>query len=205
MTKVKAICLAAAALAASCLWSASAQSASADGQFAVKGIGVRSCGDFAKDYTEKSQNNLVFAGWLDGYVTAYNRLQSGNFDAAPWQSTSLLLAMINNHCAANPDERLFSVVQALLGFFSNQSLNATSPSIEVAAGENKVKVYRDVLRMAQQALVAAGDYAGTPDGVFGPKTRAAFEAFQERNGLTKSGLPSQETLYRLLGPNKPAN
>lgn len=205
MTKSKVMCVAAAALAASCLWSATAWSAAEDGQFAVKGIGVRSCGDFSRDYTEKSQNNLIFAGWLDGYITALNRLQPSKFDAAPWQSTSLLLAMISNHCAANPDERLFSVVHALLGFFSNQSLKATSPSIEVKAGENKLSLYRDVLRMAQEALVAAGDYTGTPDGVFGPKTRAAFEAFQERNGLTKSGLPSQETLYRLLGPNKSAN
>lgn len=196
--------LATAALAAACLWSAVARGASQDGQFAVKGIGIQGCAEFTKAYAERSRGAFVFAGWLDGYISAFNRLQPNTFDAVPWQSTNLLLALIKNHCATKPRERLFTVVQALLGVFSGQSLTATSPSVEAKAGGKKVSLYREVLRQAQQALAAAGDYSGKPDGMFGPKTKAAFEAFQERSGLPKTGLPNQETLYRLLAPKTPA-
>ena len=193
-----------AVLAAICLWTPPAHGAAADGQFAVKGIGIQTCAQFTAGYAERSRGTFVFAGWIDGYISAVNRLQPGTFDAVPWQSIDLLLALINNHCASSPQERLFSVVHALLDFFAAQRLADSSPSVQAETGENKITVYQEVLRRAQRALSEAGVYADTPDGLFGPKTRAALEAYQTQQGLAKTGLPDQETLYRLLGPGPPA-
>lgn len=189
-----------AAAAVMCVWSAAAQGADGDGQFAVKGIGIETCTQFTKGYQERSQGAFVFAGWVDGYVTAFNRLQSGTFDAVPWQSTDILLALINNHCQQNPQDRLFNVVQSLLAFYDDQRLPETSPAVEAQVGERKVTVYREVMRRAQSALADQGVYDGKPDGVFGPKTQAAFEAFQEKANLAKTGLPDQQTLFRLFKP-----
>ena len=187
--------------AACCLFSAAALGSDEQGRFAIKGIGVQNCAQFGTAYKERSQVAYVFAGWVDGYVSALNRLQSGTFDATPWQSTDIMLALINNHCLQNPDSRLFEVVQALLGYYADQRLPEISPPVEAVVGERRVQVYQEVLRRAQTALAAQGLYDGTADGLFGPKTQAAFEAFQERSKLAKTGLPDQQTLYRLFAPS----
>jgi len=49
----------------------------------------------------------------------------------------------------------------------------------------------------QQRLNARGFDVGTPDGVVGPKTRAAISAFEKQQGLPESGTPSQALLRRL--------
>ena len=186
--------------AASCLFSAAALGAGEQGRFAIKGIGIQNCAQFGAAYKERSQAAYVFAGWVDGYVSALNRLQNGTFDAAPWQSTDIMLALINNHCQRNPESRLYEVVQALLGYYADQRLSEISPAVDAVVGDRTVKVYQEVLRRAQSALAEQGIYSGTADGLFGPKTQAAFEAFQEQSNLAKTGLPDQQTLYRLFAP-----
>lgn len=187
-----------------CLWSAAAEAAGAQGRFAIKGIGAQTCAQFGTAFQERSRAAYVFAGWVDGYVSALNRLQDATFDAAPWQSTDIMMALINNHCARNPEARLFEVVQALLRYYSDQRLAEISPPVDAVVGERTVTLYRDVLRLAQSALAQQGLYAGAADGLFGPKTRAAFEAFQEKSNIEKTGLPDQQTLYRLFAPAAPA-
>jgi len=198
LTKIKARCLTGAAITALCLWSATAQAANEQGQFAVRGVGIMDCATFTKEYKERSQAAFIFAGWLDGYISAANRLQPGTFDAAPWQLTDILMVLINNHCAANPDHRLFSVVQRLLAFYSEQRLANSSDRIDAKVGDKTISVYKEVMRRAQLALAKAGVYSGTADGLFGPRTQAAFEAFQEKSNLAKTGLPDQQTLFRLF-------
>jgi peptidoglycan hydrolase-like protein with peptidoglycan-binding domain len=53
------------------------------------------------------------------------------------------------------------------------------------------------LRNVQVALSQLGYSVGTPDGVIGPKSRAAIRAFQVDSGLPASGEPSR-TLYDKL-------
>ena len=188
-------------LALALTWSLpfSARAATDSGEFAVKGIGIQKCADFTKAYQARSQGAFVFAGWIDGYISAYNRSQPGTFDAAPWQSVDVLLALIHNHCSGAPDERLYGVVHAMLDFFKEQRLTESSPAVEASAGDQKITLYKEILRRAQEKLAAAGVYNGTPDGLFGPKTQAAFEAYQEKQNLPKTGLPDQQTLVSLFG------
>ena len=58
-------------------------------------------------------------------------------------------------------------------------------------------------QMQEQLNVIAGAYPAIPkvavDGIYGPATRAAVEAFQRQSGLTESGAVDPDTwaaLYR---------
>lgn len=180
------------------------RAAAGDGQFRVKGVGGETCREFAQAYAARTPPLILFGGWLEGYVSAINRHREKTFDAIPWQSTEVLLALINNHCAGNPEQRFFAVVHAMLGFFEAQTLREPSQPVEIVAGEHKVQVYKEILRRAQEALTLAGTYEGVADGVYGPKTRAAFEAYQAAKNLPQTGVPDQRTLVALFaGP--PAN
>ncbi len=56
---------------------------------------------------------------------------------------------------------------------------------------------RDEVAEIQELLGMLGFDAGTADGLPGPRTRAAIEAFQNQNGLTITGLPSRDLAERL--------
>ncbi len=56
---------------------------------------------------------------------------------------------------------------------------------------------RDEIAEIQELLGMLGFDAGTADGLPGPRTRAAIEAFQKENGLTVTGLPSRDLADRL--------
>lgn len=52
----------------------------------------------------------------------------------------------------------------------------------------------------QNALIAAGFNPGSPDGVMGPRTRAAILAFQRAKGLEVDGIVGPVTSAALFGP-----
>lgn len=54
--------------------------------------------------------------------------------------------------------------------------------------------YRGPASFIQTLLNAGGFDAGTPDGVWGPGSRAAMTAFQAANGLEQTGAPDEATL-----------
>lgn len=58
----------------------------------------------------------------------------------------------------------------------------------------------ETVRQIQQKLLDWGYYSGEVDGVFGSKTEAAVEYFQEKNGLTVDGKVGPETLEALGMP-----
>ena len=58
-------------------------------------------------------------------------------------------------------------------------------------------INRTMIGEAQRALNALGYSVGTPDGVIGPKTRAAIKAFQQTAGLASDGQVSDQLLTSL--------
>lgn len=56
-----------------------------------------------------------------------------------------------------------------------------------------------IVRAYQIALKGRGFYAGAIDGVWGPKSRAAAEAFQQAKGIDANGIMGSETVKRLFG------
>ena len=56
---------------------------------------------------------------------------------------------------------------------------------------------RDI-EVVQRRLVELGYDSGAADGLFGPRTRAALQAFQWDRGLAATGQPARATLLALL-------
>jgi peptidoglycan hydrolase-like protein with peptidoglycan-binding domain/uncharacterized tellurite resistance protein B-like protein len=63
---------------------------------------------------------------------------------------------------------------------------------------------QDDLRAAQQALQARGYEVGPIDGIIGPQTRSALEAFQRKNSVPISGAADEPTLKALGLQKAPA-
>jgi hypothetical protein len=169
-------------------------------RFALRGVGLTDCEHFLKAMQERKENVLVAGGWLEGYITAVNQFTPDTFDIAPWQSTQVLLGLVTRNCERNPKAGFFQIVQSMMNFLEPTRLSAQSERVLAEAGTNKFYVYRDTMKDVQQKLIKLGFLTGSADGQFGPKTRTALEAFQKAQQIEVTGLPDQNTLFRLLTP-----
>lgn len=179
--------------------SSSAKAADGSGAFDVRGVGALPCSEVNQARQEERQGDLVLIKtWLDGYFSATNKYRNGVYDVLPWQSDQLVMNLVVSNCAEKPEILIGQMAEALMDFFAAQQLAQKSALVQAKVGEKQVTLYAAILRRAQEALIATGHLGGGADGAFGPKTRAAFESFQEKAGLATTGLPDQETLVRLF-------
>jgi peptidoglycan hydrolase-like protein with peptidoglycan-binding domain len=80
---------------------------------------------------------------------------------------------------------------------------AASPPLSPATVPVTLRALRagsqgDLVRAWQSFLLGQGFDPGGLDGVFGDKTVAATEAFQQRNGVTADGIAGRETIMRAM-------
>lgn len=59
------------------------------------------------------------------------------------------------------------------------------------------------VKLVQNQLNSVNFIAGTPDGIFGPKTTNAVTRFQSVNGLAMNGVVDPRTRQQLFNPNPP--
>ncbi len=175
-----------------------ALAADAQGRAAPKGWGLASCQQFLDSAKESQDNVFRLASWIEGYISAANIYTDDTYDLAPWQNAGYLLELIGRNCQNNPDERFIRVVHAYVQYLHNDRLRTRQEQIQAASGDNRILVYKSVLRDVQEALNDAGYSAGTPDGLYGQGTRGALEAYQQANNLPVTGLPDSLTVERLL-------
>lgn len=181
-----------------------------DGKFSIKGAGVSQCRQFLAEQKEPSARFFAYGGWVDGYLTAANEGLPETFDLAPWQSLDLLAVALAEYCEQRPDASFLSAVREVFQSLIPQRLTDQSQMIDVKLGDVNGKMYREVLRRAQEVLKKRGHYQSSVDGLYGPRTQAAFEAFQREVGLDKRiaeqggalGLPDQVTLWYLFREDK---
>jgi len=175
--------------------------AAVDDVYALRGAGQLSCSQYLEAYQEEGRILYMTAGWIDGYVTALNRVQDGVFEHLAWQETGLVLDLLRNHCAGNPNDVLANAMQLFVRATASTRLTQPSELLELPVPDGEpIDIYRDTLRRAQELLADAGHYSAAVDGAYGPGTAAAFRAFQAANGLPETGLPDQRTLLVLFAP-----
>jgi hypothetical protein len=180
------------------MMSAAAHADDSRGMFSVKSVGTVSCRRYLDARREKGEEYLLFAGYLGGYMTAYNQLSPETFDILPWQTVDTLLGLLTNYCSKQPDRNFAVAVNELIKLLTPNRLEAASELVEARTQQGSVKIYRETMRRVQVKLADLGHYSGNADGLFGSKTRGGLEKFQEAKGLKKTGLPDQPTLLNLL-------
>lgn len=181
------------------LIAAPVRAADSEGRFAIEGGGAMPCSDFLDAEKRGSSRYDYFLGWAQGYLTAANRYEAETFDLVPWQNSRILTLAIRGFCEQNMETTLFRTIDYLSLALKGQRLAQASETVTVGEGEASETLYRDVLRRAQQRLIALGHLDGKADGVWGMATRRAFEAFQKAAGADPvTGMPDQATLYMLF-------
>ncbi len=172
--------------------------AGAEGTFAVEGVGQLPCSVYVEERENEGRRYFAFAGWMNGYLTAYNQFNEATYDITPYQSLGLLAAFMSSFCADNPDMPFYEALVRLTDELAPVRLTGTSEVLTLEHGGETVQIYRRVLERAQGALKERGLYDGGIDGAYGPGTRGALLAFQQAQDIRQTGLPDQITLLRLF-------
>ena len=180
------------------MMSGAAQGDDSRGMFSVKSVGTVSCGRYLDARKQKGEEYLLFAGYLGGYMTAYNQWSSETFDILPWQTVDTLLGLLANYCSKQPDRNYAVAVNELIKMLAPYRLAVASELLEARTQQGSIKIYRETLRRVQARLAELGHYTGNVDGLFGTQTQGGLEKFQQAKGLKKTGLPDQPTLFNLL-------
>ena len=181
-------------LLAACLsFSATAGAADPHGNFAVRGVGLETCGTFTAERPKQAAFHQLTLSWLNGYLSAYNQIAPDTYDVTAAASLDNLDARLADYCAANPDQSIAFAAIAVASILDPARIKA-SPD----APATEPQVDSGTLQRIQQALKARGHYTGSVDGKFGPGTRSALEAFQRGDGLPVTRVPDALTLARLF-------
>ena len=130
------------------------------GRYAIKGHGTLTCKTLDAERATKSNVYLSIGGWLEGYVTGYNRYSTQTYDVTPFESTELLLALISTHCANHPEDRLYAVVNGLLSKLAHDRLQAPSARVRISDGQRMAILYVTTIRRIQSALADRKLYRG---------------------------------------------
>jgi hypothetical protein len=177
---------------------AAALAGDAEGRFAAKGAGQTTCQQFLTSMEEKGDDLRLYAGWVDGYVTAFNMLRDETFDIAPWQSTELLVLKLQAFCRANPESPFMDGMNQLALALYPDRLTEPSEIVSVQVGAQRGLLYRAVLDRVEAKLRDLGHLAESPEGDPAVASVEAIRAFQTAQGVPVTGLPDQATLNALF-------
>lgn len=173
-------------------------SATADGQYGVRGAALVPCVVYEKERREQSELYQMLNSWVDGYISGVNQQATGVFDVSSFESTELLAALLNEHCSKNPQHTLFSVVTLLVDKIAANQLPEYSEKVTVIQGERKVLLYRETLRRIQAKFHTMGLYKGEEDGVYSTQLQDSIRTYQKSINFNPTGFPDQLTLWRLF-------
>jgi len=175
------------------------EAADTDGNFAIKGGGVQPCSALLTAHDRKSDDLGLYAGWIDGYLTGLNQFSPQTYDLATWQGSDTLLSMTRAVCQQMPpDTRVLEAFLQIVRAIQPGRLQQEEGLVALLHNGKGTAIYGSILITAKTRLNALGHQAGAEDTAFTEATALAFQRFQKAEGLAETGLPDQQTLYRLL-------
>ncbi len=83
-----------------CLCAGLVSAADSQGNFAIWGVGGRSCNQFAQSAQDVTQTTS-FRDYLMGYLTAFNSLAPETYDATGGEALETTLAWLREYCDAH--------------------------------------------------------------------------------------------------------
>lgn len=176
-----------------------ASAADVDGKFAVKGAGRKACSDFLSARSAGSNDYLLYAGWVEGFLSSYNQFQPNNYDITPWQTTELLMVLVAEQCTRSPDSRILSVVNGLVKAFFAIRLSEESQILKVSYDGRDTYYYSEIIRRVKERLKYVSGYQGDVNSdAFGAEEIRSIVEFQKAAGLNVTRILDQETLSALF-------
>jgi hypothetical protein len=180
------------------LLSVPAEAADGQGRYAAHGLGRTTCKRFVEVCEKGADECKLTSTWIAGYLTAFNALNKDTFDVLPWQPPELVAEGAFNLCKRNGDAALVEAVTEVVRVLYPQRIQGATERVKIGDGKDAAYLYKDTVRVVQEALIKSGHLKGKADGSFGPGTKAAVEAFQKDKGLPTTGVPDQRTLVALF-------
>ncbi len=176
-----------------------ALAADRDGNFKIRGLGNRTCAQLLEDRAEDPARGVAYAAWMNGYFTAVNQYVKNTYDLTPDLDAELLGRLVVRFCTGYPEETVWAAVGVISRDFAPVRQARKADPITLTNGEHTATVQKETLRRVQIQLKRHGHYTSTVDGVYGPGTRAAIEAYQSsKDGMEVTGVPDPTTVAALL-------
>jgi osmotically inducible lipoprotein OsmB len=147
-------------------------------------VGLAACGSRPEDRAITGAGVGAAAGLAVGAVTGLTLLQGAAIGA--------VVGGVTGAVTDEKDVNLGTPAWRKGSSGKSAAVPANQPPRGAAQAARSDLVYR-----TQSALSARGYDVGTPDGVMGPKTRAAIERYQVQHGILVDGQPSENLLLHI--------
>ncbi len=168
------------------------------GQFAIRGAGLINCALYSRERVAGRDVSLITAAWADGYITGINQYAVETYDLLSFETTELLMAILDEHCQSNPDDPVFGVLTKLFEQLWADRLTEKSEMTTIALADREARHYVQFIERAQARLQEEGFYGGPISGEFTAMMVEAVKQYQASVGLNATGFPDQLTLWRLM-------
>lgn len=147
-------------------------------------VGLAACGSRTEDRAITGAGVGAAAGLAVGAVTGLSLLQGAAIGAA--------VGGVTGAVTGEKDINLGTPAWRKRSGGNSAGVPANQPPRGAAQAAHNDLVYR-----TQSALAARGYDVGKPDGMMGPKTRAAIERYQVDKGILVDGQPSENLLLHI--------
>ncbi|MCB1743863.1 MAG: peptidoglycan-binding protein [Gammaproteobacteria bacterium] len=173
--------------------------ADANGRFAIKSMGVTQCQRFVDALAPEGKRDeaMLYAGYLGGYISAFNQWEGNTYDITAWQSMQTLLRMLSSYCKSRPDDNLAVALSRMMELLARDRVKEESPLVTIEGGERPLQLYQSTIHQVRERLITGGFLKGKIEGDFDDEVKAALQAYQRSVSLEPDGLPTQATLFSL--------
>lgn len=184
-------------LVASPLFLAPAHASDPKGSFVLRGAGSQVCPAFMTTINSRDQAaSTTYLAWLQGYVSAHNRLLQDTFDVVPTANPADFMGVVKAICEKAPQFTVENAASQAIALLRPVRQNAASPMLKISHKGKETQIQAAVLLQLETRLIALGHMRGTASGKATPDLHAAIEKFQRAEKLPVTGHPDLTTLLR---------
>ena len=169
-----------------------------NGKFAIKGVGNISCREFVAHSKNDKSEKLLFAGWINGYLTAQNQHLKDNFDVTSWESIETLGNYLVGYCSKHEEVSFFQAVTLMVNTLHEERITEFKGASFIEKGVRGEQLYSQVVERVQRVLAEQGFYQGSVDGKINDPLKAAIINYKKKQGLTPTAELDQRILFKLL-------
>ena len=172
-------------------------------KFSARGVGGERCETLvniigSRDDAKLSKHMPIFLGWIDGYISYINRIEKNTYNAVPFISGPEILALITQQCEAQPNMTIEETVHHTVSVLAKYKIKQESQVVNVIIDNKSAYLYKETIFEIQHKLHELGFLKNPPDGSYNDTTIKAMQLFQKSQNIPESGLPTINTVIKLL-------